>query len=105
MNAIEKIVKEGRYTLAAPIKIGGEEVTELSVPFSEVRGRDLVEAQSEYETIAGTIVQANVADKGFHAYLVSRVAKIPYDVMLDDVGIADFNMLTLAAQYFLLRGA
>lgn len=105
MNAIEKVFKEGRYELSSPIKIGDDEITELALPFSEVRGRDLVAAQSEYETITGTIVQTNVTDKGFHAYLVSRIAKIPYDTMLDDVGIPDFNILTGVAQYFLLRGA
>lgn len=105
MNTLEEIISNERYSLTRPIIVGSEEVTVLELPFRSLKGRDLVAAQSEYEAMAGGAVALNIADTGFQAYLIARLAKIPFDVMMDDVHIVDFNTLTLASRSFLLRGA
>lgn len=105
MNVLEEIISNERYTLTRPIAVGSEEVTSLELPFKSLRGRDLVAAQSEYEVMTGDAVALNISDTGFHAYLIAKLAKIPFDVMMDDVHLVDFNTLTLAARSFLIRGA
>lgn len=105
MSVLDDILLNERYVLTRPITVGGEEVAILELPFKSLRGRDLVAAQSEYEVMTGDAVALNISDTGFHAYLIAKLAKIPFDVMMDDVHIVDFNTLTLAARSFLIRGA
>jgi hypothetical protein len=76
--------------------------TEISLPFSAVRGRDIVEAQDEYEALAGHPVSAVLElDKKFQAYVAAKIAQVPYDDILD-LPVKDFAAITLAVQRFLL---
>jgi hypothetical protein len=84
-------------TLSRPL---GER-TEINFPFSEVRGRDIVAAQTEFETLTGMpTVGVLELNKNFQAYLASKISKIPYEEILD-LPIADFHPVTMAVQRFL----
>ncbi len=110
-NIVQKIVAEEKFKLSRPLRIepqvgdGSEpiEITELSLPFSILRGRYIVEAQEEFEALVGAVDVPDV-DKRFHAYLIAKMAKVPYDAILDDLVVHDFTTLTLTVYRFLLRG-
>lgn len=107
MDITKQIITEGKYALGRPLGYEGEngpvEVTELTLPFSNLRGRDIVEAQEEFEALEGA---ADVLEtsKRFHAYLIAKMARVPYDAILDGLAVHDFSTLTLTVYRFLLRG-
>lgn len=112
MNIVEKTLSEEKYELSKPLSIpasegGGEPnvLTELSLPFSKLRGRDVVEAQEEYETLRGGTLEIFENSKDFQAFMIAKMAKVPYKSIVDDLAVADFSVLTLTMYRFLLRGA
>lgn len=104
MNIIQRTLTTEKYELSKPIMVGEAEVSELSLPFSELRGRDIVSAQEEFEVLNGGPVDFLENSKNFQAYLISKMSKIPYDIIMDGIPVHDFNALTLAVYRFLLHG-
>ena len=114
MDITKKIITEGKYTLSKPLYIQTEhadgnastpiEITELNLPFLELRGRDIVEAQEEFVVLNGRELDVFEANKGFHVYLISRMSKVPYDTIMDEMAVHDFSVVTLTAYRFLTRG-
>jgi hypothetical protein len=79
-------------------------MTEINLPFSEVRGHDMVAAQEEFETLSGTTTLGVLElNKHFQAYFASKIAKVPYETILD-LPMKDFTAVTLAVQRFLFSG-
>jgi hypothetical protein len=64
-----------------------------------------VAAQNEFEELNGSPT-TNVLEtsKGFHAYIISKVAQIPYETVLE-FSVKDFSYLTMRVQNFLLPSA
>ena len=104
MSIVKQILATDKFKLSKPIKVGDNEIGELSLPFSELRGRDIVEAQKEFEAINGGPVELLETSKDFQAFLIAKMAKVPYDTILDELPVSDFNALTLAVYRFLLYG-
>jgi hypothetical protein len=104
LNPYEKALTTGKIQLRNPITVGGEEITVLDFPLSELKGRDIVSAQEEFEVLTGSSTDGQIEmNKNFLAFLVSRIAKIPYESVID-MKVHDFNVLTLVTQRFLFRG-
>ena len=111
MTVIEKILASEQYELSRPVTIKDEktgedkEITVLQLPFSHLRGRDIAEAQDEFDAFSSGKIEVLDSNKGFHAYLISKMAKVPYETVLDDLAMQDFSILTLVVYRFLFAGA
>ena len=104
MDIYAKTVSTGKFELLKPIFVDEREVKELDFPISDMRGRDVVTAQEEFEVLTDSPMSGVLeSNKNFLAYLAAKVAKIPYDTVLD-MPIRDFNWITLITQRFLFRG-
>ena len=104
MNIYEKTLADGKLELKKPLVVGDKELTELDFPLADLRGRDIVAAQTEFEMLTGTASEGILeSNKNFLAYMASKIAKVPYDSILD-LTVRDFNAVTLVMQRFLYRG-
>ncbi|MDR3164978.1 MAG: phage tail assembly protein [Synergistaceae bacterium] len=87
-----------KYVLREPVG----DIREINFPLQKLKGGDIVAAQSEFETLTGSITTSMLElNKGFHAYIISKVAQIPYETVLE-LSIKDFSYLTMRVQNFLL---
>lgn len=88
-----------KHILSVPIG----ELTEINLDGSKLKGRDILEAQEEYEALTGTSVGFSVLelDKKFQAFMASKIAGISYDTILN-LPAKDFSAVTLEVQRFLL---
>jgi hypothetical protein len=74
----------------------------MSLDFSGIRGRDIIAYQDEYEAVTGDSISMVVElDKKFQAFVASKLAQVPYDVILD-LSMKDFAVITMTVQRFLL---
>lgn len=104
MNIYEKTLSTGKLELKKPISVGGNDLSELDFPLAELRGRDIVSAQAEFEMLTGTASEGILeSNKNFLAYLASKIARVPYESILD-LTVRDFNAVTLVMQRFLYTG-
>lgn len=104
MNVYEKTLSTGKLELKNPITVGDNKLSELDFPLANLRGRDIVEAQTEFEVLTGTASEGILeSNKNFLAYMASKIAKVPYDSILD-LAVRDFNAVTLVMQRFLYKG-
>jgi len=92
---------DDKYTLKEPIG----ELLEIQFPLRGLRSRDIILAQSEFEALTGSPTSSLLElNKNFHAFMISKLAQIPYETVLD-FSVADFNGLAMRVQNFLLGGA
>jgi hypothetical protein len=104
MNLYEKTISTGKFELKKPLPVDGKELTEIDFPITEIKGRDIVAAQDEYEVLTGGDTEGVLEmDKGFLAFMAAKVAKLPHETVLD-MPVRDFNAITLVTQRFLFRG-
>jgi hypothetical protein len=81
------------------------DITEIDFPLQKLRGGDIVAAQGEFETLTGSTTTGIIElNKGFHAYVISKIAKIPYETVLE-FSMKDFTYLTMRVQNFLMPSA
>ena len=81
------------------------ETGEITLNFDDVKGRDLVSAQRDFELLTGEPTSGLLElDKNYQAFFASKISNVPYDTILE-FDARDFISVTMMVQRFLLRRA
>ncbi|NCU30038.1 phage tail assembly protein [Candidatus Saccharibacteria bacterium] len=85
--------------LSKPYEFEGKKITELTLDFEALSGRDIIAVETEASSIAGRPVLD--IDKTYQACLAAKAAGVVYDLILG-LPAKDFIRVIGPAQNFLL---
>ena len=89
-----------RFELKKPIKIDGEEKTEISYDFDALTGEDVHRATTELQS-AGVMISTLEFDTNYHAAIFAKAAGISYEDM-KRFSAKDYTRASALARNFFL---
>lgn len=102
VRTYEEVLKTGTVTLSKPFKFEDEPaVATILFPLSKMTGADIIAAQDNYESVGNQITGPIELNKKYQAYLAAYIANVRPEFIMA-LPAADFNLITLCIQRFLL---
>lgn len=102
IRTYEEILKTGTVTLSKPFKFEDEPaISTLLLPLSKMTGIDIITVQDNFETVGNQITGPVELNKKYQAFMAAHLAGVKPEFIMA-LPVADFNLITLCIQRFLL---
>lgn len=105
VRTYEEVLKTGTVTLSKPFKFEDEPaVSTLLLPLSKITGDDIIAAQDIFEAMGNQIAGPVELNKKYQAIMAAHLSGNKPEFIMA-LPAADFSLITLCIQHFLLKSA